>query len=209
MQLFLKLSPAQGNLLLGVWLLQRRFCACCSSSWPRVRGTFVVLTSDVAQPAGDCTFLAVFFHHLLQVFLSCFFGFCGWSCGLSAVSKSRVLSHPQKGCAAVSLNHSHCTELHKWLKAVWQEGISGPSNLTPTPSEINDIIDKFGWENNAGEVCCEKLWMWKCKSFSLCLFCVFTLCLAMLFCYIYMLYIISFMFAERKEIKGGLHHCKG
>ena len=195
MQLFLKLSPAQGNLLLGVWLPQRRFCVCCSSSWQRVRGTCVVLTSEVAQPAGDCTFLAVFFHHLLQVFLSCFFGFCGWSCGLSAVSKSRVLSHPQKGCAAVSLNHSH-----------W---ISGPSNLTPTPIEINDIIDKFGWENNAGEVCCEKLWMWKCKSFSLCLFCVFTLCLAMLFCYIYMLYIISFMFAERKEIKGGLHHCKG
>lgn len=26
--------------------------------------------------------------------------------------------------------------------------------------------------------------------------------------YIYAIY-ISFLFAERKEIKGGLHHCKG
>lgn len=178
MQLFLKVSPTQRNSLLGVWLLQRHFCACCSSSWQRWWGTSAC--ADI-RSCSDCWGLYFSWHRLLQVFLCCFFVFCGWSCGLGAGSKSRVSPHLQKGCTAVSLNRSHRTKLHKWLKAVWQGRISGPSNLTPTPSDVNDIIEEFGWENNAREICCEKLWTWKCKSFSLCLFCVFILCLAMLY----------------------------
>lgn len=52
--------------------------------------------------------LVLYFPHLLQVFLSCFFVFYGRSCSLSEVRKSRVSSHPQKLRLVV---HCFCTNL--------------------------------------------------------------------------------------------------